>query len=667
MDAVRPASQQFLRLWCVVSLVGGALVSVAEAALLQQTRSFFTGGFLATDYLRGPAAVAGFALMSWLCDAAVVGVLSAIVMWALGRHGLGVRAVALAGLIAGVGPLIVADIVSAQLLRYVGDAIDLSLMFELTGRSVKEILAVASAHVMAPVALIAFGSGVAGGCVWLVNRFAGGTPVTRAPAAALGIPLLLLVIAIPTVTMAAAASDAFENGLLRKPAGRLIASVVEVLSDVDRDGFGIGGRIADPSPFSASVFPYAIDVPGNGIDEDGIGGDLPAAAAPYTEAASTAAWVRHPDVVLFVLESFRADLVGSRDHDHPVTPVIDALAARGASATRAYSHNGYTAQSRFHIFSGSLAGVRDGRTLIDDFKQNGYTTAYFSGQDESFGGPAYSSGFERADVHYDARDDEARRYSGFSTPGSLAVPFTLVNERVTTFLHSYGASAKPLFLYVNYEDTHFPYWHPGIQTVTSSVRVQRAQIAPERAADLHSMYANTAANLDRAIGAVIATVRQTRGADPAIVITGDHGESLYEEGFLGHGYALNDVQTHIPLVVANLPMVIREPFGQSDLRDAIGDALRTAPEVPAVPRVVPSDGEVFQYLGTLPRPRQIAFVARQGARMIYDFRNGRAQIGDGEWRRFSEVERSQAPALLGLVQYWERMMIARRTRDTHGT
>jgi hypothetical protein len=662
MDAVSPLHRQFLRLWFATAATGGALMSVADAALLQQTRSFFTGGFLASDYLRGPSAMAAFALVSWVCDTALVGITAAAVMWLLFRQELRVRAIVAAGFIAGVGPLVTADIISAQLLRYVGDAIDLSLMFDLTGGSVKELLAVASAHVVTPLILITVSSCMAVGCVWLVNRFGGGSASGRVPLSSLRMPLVLLAIAVAAVSVAAATSDSLENGLVRKPSGRVVSSIVDVATDLDRDGFGLGGRIPDPAPFSRSIFPYAVDVPGDGIDEDGIGGDLPGNVVPYVEPSRSTPWLRHPDVVLIVLESFRADLLQSRDRGKAVTPAIDALAARGVSSARAFSHNGYTAQSRFHIFSGSLAGVRDGRTLIDDFKTNGYTTAYFSGQDESFGGPEYSSGFERADVHYDARDDRDRRYSGFSTPGSLAVPFTLVNEHVTDFLKSYGARQQPLFVYINYEDTHFPYWHPGVQPLTSATYVARAQIAPERAVELRSMYANTAANVDRAIGDILETVRRTRGTDPAVIITADHGESLYEDGFLGHGYALNDVQTHIPLVVANLPIVIREPFGQSDLRDAVGDALRTPPDSPTTPTIAASDRDVFQYLGTLGRPREIAVLRANGGRTIYDFRNGRAQVKAGTWQRFSDVGPGEQPALLRVIQYWERMIVARHAR-----
>jgi hypothetical protein len=93
----------------------------------------------------------------------------------------------------------------------------------------------------------------------------------------------------------------------------------------------------------------------------------------------------------------------------------------------------------------------------------------------------------------------------------------------------------------------------------------------------------------------------------------DHGESLFDEGFLGHGYALNEIQTRIPFIVANLPLVVREPFGQADLRGAIDAALRVDPGVAAVPRLEPAPAhEVFQYLGTIDRPRQIALLGEHG-------------------------------------------------------
>jgi hypothetical protein len=442
----------------------------------------------------------------------------------------------------------------------------------------------------------------------------------------------------------------------------LLTVASDTVTDFDQDGFGIAARLSDPDPFDRTIFPYASDLPGNGIDEDGVAGDLPAGAIPYAEPpAQTAPWARRPDVILIMLESFRADLVGLRLEGRAVTPVLNELARVGVSSPLAYSHNGYTAQSRYHVFSGSLAGVRGDRTLVDDFKANGYTVAYFSGQDESFGADQYRVGFERAHVAYDARVEPNRRYSTFTTAGSLAVPFRVVQERIGEFLRGSRADGRPLFLYVNFHDTHFPYSHNDIKPLVSDTKLPRSRISPGERQALWATYVNTAANVDRAIGEVLGDVRRTRGAEPAVIVTADHGESLFDEGFLGHGYALNDVQTRVPLIAVNLPLVIDQPFGQSDLRDAIGAALRTPPEHPAAPRLGSTgQRQVFQYLGNVNRPRQIAVLGPEG-RTIYDFRNQRVQVRGGGWQRSDRVQGSDRAEFLALVHSWERMILSRRS------
>jgi hypothetical protein len=418
------------------------------------------------------------------------------------------------------------------------------------------------------------------------------------------------------------------------------------------------GRPPDPNLWDGNVRPYGLDLPGNGIDEDGVGGDLPSTAEPYREApARSAAWGSKPDVVLVVLESFRADLRGAHLDGQPVTPVLDALGGQGIAPRTAYSHNGYTVQSRRHIFTGSVADLRED-TLIDDFKRQGYEVAYFSGQDESFGGPNQGVGFDRADVAYDARDDRQRRYSNFSTAGSLAVPYGVVQERVAAFLKE-RRKDRPLFLYVNFHDTHFPYHHRTIRPLISNSIVEQSGISPDRAADVRAMYMNTASNVDRAIGEVLSDVRRAIGREPGVIVMSDHGESLFDEGFLGHGYTLNEAQTRIPVVVANLPLVIEEPFGQADLRDAIGRALEGPDIVGRRPTLsAGSSRRVFQYLGLIERPAQIAWTGLAG-RITYDFREGSVRVGDHQWRRPEELNAAEHSDFLNLVQTWERMMLAR--------
>ena len=261
-----------------------------------------------------------------------------------------------------------------------------------------------------------------------------------------------------------------------------------------------------------------------------------------------------------------------------------------------------------------------------------------------------------ADVAYDARQDRKRRYTSFSTAGSLAVPFDVVQERVKSFLE-HRDPVRPLFLYINFHDTHYPYHRDGLRTLVSGDVLSESAIAAPRASALKNMYFNTAANVDAAIGATLDLITQRLGAPPAVIATADHGESLFDEGFLGHGYALNDVQTRIPLVVAGLPLTVEQPFGQSDLRDAVDAALAAGPEA-GPPRLVDRPGkQVFQYLGRIERPRQIAF-ADATSRMIYDFRTRRVQIA-GAWTRPEALTGQHASDFLRLITTWERMVQAR--------
>jgi arylsulfatase A-like enzyme len=649
----------FWREWARVTVLAAGAMSIADALLLQRSRGLFTGGFLAADHLDGTLDRVAFLAGSLIIDGAVAGAVAAVALYVLARRGLTRRAALGGAFLFAVGPLAVADVISYQLMRYLGVGFDLGLLFDLTGRSVSEMFAVASSHLLLPTLLIGLLAASVGGVIWMLNRLPG-PRLAAPPARAFAVPALALLIGIIVFTVAVSVSDALTNGLARKPSGGAMRLVVVAVTDVDRDGFGLIGNMPDPDPFDASVFPYAADRPGNGVDENGVAGDLPPSAGRYAEMPTSAGrWLRTPDVVLIVLESFRADLVGARLQGKPITPVIDALGARGVRVPDAYSHNGYTIQSRYHLLAGTLEARRDAPTLIDDFKRHGYVVGYFSGQDESFGAEEYRVGFDRADVSFDARSDVSRRYSTFATPGSLAIPHEAVQERIAAFVRDRTGDTRPMFLYVSFEDSHFPYSHAGLDSLVSEVRLSRGQITPERREALFEMYANTAANIDRAIGTALETVEKARGRAPAVIVTADHGESLFDHGFLGHGYHLNDVQTQVPMVVANLPMRVPSPFSHIDLRPALNEALQVPPDHPSsTPSVRPVERPVFQYLGDLRRPRQIAWLV-DGKRFVYDFRTRRVQPRTGEWLRPAELAPADATDFRTLVQQWEWMSQAR--------
>ena len=122
-------------------------------------------------------------------------------------------------------------------------------------------------------------------------------------------------------------------------------------------------------------------------------------------------------------------------------------------------------------------------------------------------------------------------------------------------------------------------------------------------------YANAAANVDRAIEALVALLRARAGAaEWVVIVTSDHGEALFEDGVLGHGLMLDATQTRVPLVVSGLAGEWPEPIGLSDVRAALQRSLGIPRgEAPPRLRFQPDAGRsVLQYMAIPEQPRLLA-------------------------------------------------------------
>jgi sulfatase-like protein len=214
---------------------------------------------------------------------------------------------------------------------------------------------------------------------------------------------------------------------------------------------------------------------------------------------------------------------------------------------------------------------------------------------------------------------------------------------------------------VNFHDTHFPYTHRLVRPLVDNTVLDRSEISPGKRDELWRMYLNTAANVDDAIGNVLDAVRRTTGREPAVIVTADHGESLFEDGFLGHGFILNEAQTRIPLVVSGLPMTIGEPWGQVQLRDELREALARPPATNERPHGAQSGADIFQYLGELGTAAQIGFANPRG-QTTYDFRSDLFQMPGHPALRPSELDEKGKHMFLELVHFWEGMMVASTPR-----
>jgi len=142
---------------------------------------------------------------------------------------------------------------------------------------------------------------------------------------------------------------------------------------------------------------------------------------------------------------------------------------------------------------------------------------------------------------------------------------TLTRDALTTMDES---GSRPFFLAVFYSTTHFPYAAPApfykkftnprysgrFRYAKADTLNEDAALSADDVAQVRGLFDGSVAAVDAAVGDLIEGVN-SRGLRnrTIIVITADHGESLYEYGRgQGHGDHLQgDESLHVPLIVLN--------------------------------------------------------------------------------------------------------------------
>jgi hypothetical protein len=242
---------------------------------------------------------------------------------------------------------------------------------------------------------------------------------------------------------------------------------------------------------------------------------------------------------------------------------------------------------------------------------------------------------------------------------SLQVSWKTLLARVTDYLRKVDVR-RPLFLYANIVDTHFPYHHREIDDILGVPPLRRREIRSDRAERVFRAYANTAANVDRAAEALVAAWRARIGdADHAILVLADHGEAFYEEGALGHGYSLSPSESRVPLIVWGIGGEWPEPIAPTDIRGLLRRNLRVERNgSPPRARFVPDPARsILQFAPRARRPGVIA-LRRVDDTWSYDFAKNRFEriAGDGSRERLDPGEH---PALFReLVWSWETLRLA---------
>lgn len=288
--------------------------------------------------------------------------------------------------------------------------------------------------------------------------------------------------------------------------------------DSDGDGYPalMGGGDADDS--RSDISPSQIEIIGDGVDNNCIGGDLSAEEVEEwkrTQRRGSDASVSAPrrlNVVYIFIDALRADHLGTYGYSRAVSPKIDRLAARST------------------VFDNAFTPAPNTFEALPKFMQSSYWDGHFETWTETLARNGYNALLFPRRITTLRRHVKGMTEAYQGTQGRL--DYTI--DRAIEIL-SAAPAAQPFCAYLYASDPHRPY---------------REHQDFNFGSQLTDRYDGEIAYTDSQFGRLFEWMESSgRMSDTAIVIMADHGESLGERGIFKHSSQLYNEQTHVPMII----------------------------------------------------------------------------------------------------------------------
>jgi arylsulfatase A-like enzyme len=304
---------------------------------------------------------------------------------------------------------------------------------------------------------------------------------------------------------------------------------------------------------SHAVSPYPILLRGPRIETALSGTEIPAEASD-SEARQLGS-VR-PNVLVYVVDTMRADHLGLYGYSRNVSPEIDEFGSQAYVFDQAMAQTSWTKPAVASIFTGlgtTAHGVnhREHRlpsrlhTMAELFSDASYRTAAFT-----------------TNAYFSTDSGLRQGFDEFKLQPARA---SRVHQQIFEWLDM-KEGEDPFLLYVHTIDPHAPYDPPESFRREFAAEVEDPAAGsfehirglafgeiprtPQTDQSLIRLYDAEIAYADRQFGLLLDDLRRRGLYDEMLILfVSDHGEGFYEHGVQGHGWDLYRESTQVPMIL----------------------------------------------------------------------------------------------------------------------
>jgi arylsulfatase A-like enzyme len=272
---------------------------------------------------------------------------------------------------------------------------------------------------------------------------------------------------------------------------------------------------------------------------------LPAAGLLAALPAAWAAGGGTTDLLIVTIDTLRADRLSSYGYERPTSPNLDRLIGAGVRFAEARTVEPLTGPALCSMLT-SLHPHESGATRNGLRMRDGLPSLPRLLQAEGYRTAAFVSNWTLRDKitglgdHFEHYGEAMtrKRWMGLVSGEARA---DRINELALDWLegHVRSHADRPFLLWVHYSEPHAPY-------ELHEEHLERLGIAKRSGLPIGERYDTEVADVDRAAGELLEEVRRL-GRDVLVAFTSDHGESLGEHGYWGHGRNLHEPGLRIPL------------------------------------------------------------------------------------------------------------------------